>query len=68
MTNGAKVKEDEMPKGRNALQGCVEAHRDILDQLHEGVHLVDLDRNILYWNAGAEHISDYPSEKVVGAS
>jgi diguanylate cyclase (GGDEF)-like protein/PAS domain S-box-containing protein len=43
-------------------------HRNILDQLHEGVYLVDLNRTILYWNDGAERITGYSSSEVVGSS
>lgn len=43
-------------------------HHDVLNQLHEGVYLVDRNRKILYWNAGAERISGYSSADVVGSS
>jgi len=43
-------------------------HRAILDQLHEGVYLVDRNRMISYWNSGAERISGYGSDEVVGSS
>lgn len=40
--------------------------RTILDQLQDGVYLVDRSRKILYWNAGAEQISGYSAHDVVG--
>ena len=43
-------------------------HREILDQLHEGVYLVDPQRVIRYWNSGAERISGYTAREVVGSS
>ncbi len=43
-------------------------HRTILDQLHEGVYLVDRQRTILYWNQGAERISGYRADEVIGSS
>ena len=41
-------------------------HADILDQMHDGVYLVDTDRAIRFWNKGAERISGYGAEEVLG--
>lgn len=41
---------------------------DILDNLHDGVYFVDRDRKITYWNKGAERLTGYPSQAVVGIS
>lgn len=41
-------------------------YREILDELFEGVFLVDTDRLISYWNRGAERITGYPASEVVG--
>ncbi len=38
----------------------------ILDQLYEGVYIVDRDRRIIYWNEGARRISGFKSEEVMG--
>ena len=57
-----------MTEHENNLQDRADIHRDVLDQLHEGVYLVDRDRNILYWNAGAERISGYAPDEVIGSS
>jgi diguanylate cyclase (GGDEF)-like protein/PAS domain S-box-containing protein len=40
--------------------------KSILDKLHEGVYLVDGDRRITYWNSGAERITGFSAEMVVG--
>lgn len=40
--------------------------KSILDKLHEGVYLVDGDRRITYWNSGAERITGFSAEIVVG--
>ncbi len=40
---------------------------DILDQMHDGVYLVDTDRAIRFWNKAAERISGYAAEEVVGS-
>jgi len=57
-----------MFKDGNVLQERADLHRAILDQLHEGVYLVDRDRKILYWNEGAERISGYSTDEVLGFS
>lgn len=41
-------------------------HRALLDQLDEGVCMVDRDHRILYWNRGAERISGYFAHEVGG--
>ena len=40
--------------------------KTILENLYEGVYLVDNDRKILYWNKGADNISGYTSSEVIG--
>ena len=40
--------------------------KTILENLNDGVYLVDCDRKILYWNKGAENISGYTSSEVLG--
>jgi len=57
-----------MGEDKHSILARSDFHRTILEQLHEGVYLVDLDRNILYWNGGAERISGYASADVVGSS
>jgi diguanylate cyclase (GGDEF)-like protein/PAS domain S-box-containing protein len=41
-------------------------YRDVLENLADGVYYVKPDRTITYWNRGAERISGYPAERVVG--
>lgn len=43
-------------------------YRQILEEMGEGVYFVDLDRQISYWNRGAERITGYPAGEVVGHS
>ncbi len=38
----------------------------ILDDLHDGVYLVDLERRITYWNRGAERITGYGADEAMG--
>lgn len=44
-----------------------EIYRTILEELQTGVYLVDRDRRILFWNDGAEKITGYLRQDVVGA-
>jgi PAS domain S-box/diguanylate cyclase (GGDEF) domain len=39
----------------------------VLESIAEGVYMVDRDRRITYWNSGAERITGYPKEKVIGS-
>ena len=48
-----------------ALRDAV-LHKALLDQLEAGIYIVDRDRRILYWNAGAERISGYLAHEVSG--
>ncbi len=41
-------------------------HRTIVENLADGVYLVDRGRQITYWNQGAERISGHRSRDVVG--
>src|SRR5512141_2290713 len=41
-------------------------YKDIIDNLYDGVYFVDRDRNITFWNKGAERITGYKSAAVVG--
>lgn len=41
-------------------------HKTIVENLADGVYVVDRGRQITYWNRGAERISGYGSDEVVG--
>ncbi|MFN8631056.1 MAG: PAS domain S-box protein [Chloroflexota bacterium] len=41
-------------------------HQSIVDNLSDGVYYVDRERRISYWNRGAERLSGYGPEAVVG--
>lgn len=43
-------------------------YKHLLDNLYDGVYFVDLERKITYWNKGAERISGYAAEEVLGNS
>jgi len=40
----------------------------IMENLHDGLYLVDKDRVIIYWNKAAEKISGFTADEVVGKS
>lgn len=41
-------------------------YKTMMDNLYDGVYFVDRDRRINYWNKGAERITGYSSNKMVG--
>jgi diguanylate cyclase (GGDEF)-like protein/PAS domain S-box-containing protein len=48
------------------LAADVDFYERVLDNLHDGVYFVDRDRQITYWNRGAQRITGYTSEEVLG--
>lgn len=45
-----------------------ESFKTILDNLHDGLYMVDNNRVITYWNRAAEKISGYSADEVIGRS
>jgi diguanylate cyclase (GGDEF)-like protein/PAS domain S-box-containing protein len=43
-------------------------YEDILDNMYEGLYLLDRDRRITYWSKGAERITGFSSGEVVGCA
>jgi diguanylate cyclase (GGDEF)-like protein/PAS domain S-box-containing protein len=43
-------------------------YKNIIDNLYDGLYFVDRDRKITFWNKGAERITGYKAEQVVGLS
>ena len=39
---------------------------DVLNDLYEGVYFVDKDRGITFWNQGAEHITGFSAQEMLG--
>jgi len=48
------------------MSNCFE-YQDILDSLFEGVYCVDTNREIVFWNKGAERITGYSAKEVRGS-
>jgi diguanylate cyclase (GGDEF)-like protein/PAS domain S-box-containing protein len=44
------------------------SYRSILDDLYDGMYVVDKDRVIQYWNKAAENITGFRAEEVIGKS
>ncbi|MEI6047090.1 MAG: GGDEF domain-containing protein, partial [Chloroflexota bacterium] len=45
-----------------------EFYRKLLDHVYDGVYFVDRNRKITFWNKGAEQLTGYTSERVIGSS
>jgi len=41
-------------------------YKQLLDNLYDGVYFLDSDRRITYWNQGAERLTGYDADDVVG--
>jgi len=41
-------------------------YKELLDHMSDGVHFVDRDRRVLYWNEGASRLTGYKPEELVG--
>ncbi len=41
-------------------------YKQILDNLYDGVYFVDRERQITFWNKGAERITGYPAGQILG--
>lgn len=55
------------PKGGDAAVDK-KFYQDLLDQMSDGVYFVTPDRRITYWNRGAERITGYTADEVLGHS
>jgi len=69
MREGSPRDEDLIDGGSGSLAAALDAsgvNRAVLDQLSEGVYLVDRRRTIAYWNRGAERIAGFTADETVG--
>jgi len=51
---------------RRELKVIKDFYRELVDNLHDGVCFINQDRVITYWNKGAERITGYTAEEMVG--
>ena len=49
------------------MKVTLDFYKRLLDNLHDGVYFVNLDREIIYWNNGAERITGYAQGDVIGS-
>lgn len=56
----------ELPDSGGSLQKAI--FKNILDNLFDGVCFLDRDKKITYWNKGAEVITGYKGQDVIGTS
>jgi diguanylate cyclase (GGDEF)-like protein/PAS domain S-box-containing protein len=45
-----------------------DAYQRIIENLHDGLYLVDRDRIIIFWNKAAEKITGFAADEVIGRS
>jgi diguanylate cyclase (GGDEF)-like protein/PAS domain S-box-containing protein len=50
--------------GRDSPYACF--HQDLCDNLSDGVYFVDTERQITYWNRGAEGLTGFSREEAIG--
>ncbi|MBU5614040.1 sensor domain-containing diguanylate cyclase [Geomonas azotofigens] len=43
-----------------------DSYKKIIEDLRDGLYIVDLDRRIVFWNHAAERISGYRADEVIG--
>jgi PAS domain S-box-containing protein len=41
-------------------------YKSLTDNLYDGVYFVDTNRKITYWNKGAERITGYSAQQIIG--
>jgi diguanylate cyclase (GGDEF)-like protein/PAS domain S-box-containing protein len=74
MTQGRSALLDKCEACQDLEVGSVEGdgdprfYREVLDNLYDGVYFVDRERVVTFWNRGAERISGYASEQMLGHS
>jgi diguanylate cyclase (GGDEF)-like protein/PAS domain S-box-containing protein len=49
-----------------SINVIAEGYRKILDEMYDGVYIVDTDRRIVMWNKSAEAITGYSGSEVIG--
>jgi PAS domain S-box-containing protein len=49
------------------MKVTLDFYKRLLDNLNDGVYIVNLHREIVYWSKGAERITGYANEDVIGS-
>jgi len=63
-----EAKNDFLLGGKELMKLEKDVIEKIIENLHDGLYLVDKDRIITYWNKAAERISGFTAADVVGKS
>ncbi len=58
--------EPEQVQEFQAIGLSAELRGALLENLSDGVYFVDLERRVMYWNRGAERITGFSAEEVLG--
>ncbi len=62
----SRVGADRLERGKAAMDPS--QYAQLLDRVSDGIYFVSRDRRITYWNAGAQQITGYSADAVVGKS
>ena len=66
MAECCNLPSDTCATGKRAMAMTSEMYREVLDNLQEGMYLVDQERRIVFWNSAAERFTGYPARDVQG--
>jgi diguanylate cyclase (GGDEF)-like protein/PAS domain S-box-containing protein len=66
LINNLKIGGQDTLAKRDAMANEAEFYKNLIDNMHDGVYFVDRDRQITYWNRGAERITGYEGKMVMG--
>jgi diguanylate cyclase (GGDEF)-like protein/PAS domain S-box-containing protein len=50
------------------METSILTYHEVLNNLYEGVYIVDVNREITFWNRSAENITGFSSEQITGRS
>lgn len=53
-------------KTATRMKENIDFYKNLLDNLYDGVYTLNADRMITYWNKGAERLTGYSAEDVIG--
>jgi diguanylate cyclase (GGDEF)-like protein/PAS domain S-box-containing protein len=62
------MSDGEIATGAGGAPDGDRFYKELLDNLYDGVYFVDLQRRVTYWNRGAERLTGYGSQEVLGRS
>ncbi len=57
---------NKMDEKKKTIEIDRDLYKNILDNLYDGVYMLDRDQNIIYWNKGAQRLTGYEASEVIG--